>query len=1376
MPGTQYFKGDLVLPSVFKTPPDRWVVGNYTGFMFRAQNDGTTGTTQPVWPAFVGTSPPIDNEVVWKAEPEPLCGFVDVENGTADGLPDPGPLPLQDRGFDDPQADPDLTFISTGKVVTLHYKRADIYAGLDNPLPPSPEIFPYQQKANDADNGNPPWGSQPGVVDNDADGLQDPIPVLDRHNRGEYAGFYNTREQWQYAQQFPNDAFADSSHPLSRCAGGTNVGQPCSLDSQCPLSTCIPSGNPCDPYTQDCGGIAHFPPEDCTGVGFVDKWQAPCLKDAAGQPYHPYPSLIPTPPPLPETWPLVPFRRDWVSTDGDAVTAIKRLLRFASSIVSFDQTQSHMFEYQLAEDSNAVIVTGVGTPLAGSLKDAYDYFYKSVFHQNDASKQDDPYVNCRVYKVVLITDGLSSLGDPCIGGPTSKGPAGDLGALPLPENPVGARALANAIDNTIPVVGVPVVVVAMGLQSVNGTFDPRLQCIADNSGGRLIPANNRQDLVDALKSILDYKRAANFFASPALPAFASASGDEAVIGSVIPSHFYPPTTQNPAGTAASWAVWNGSLKAYRLDANGNIPTIAVTPPATLPPGTPTPTPTPGMQALAQGFPDESDPDDSDSTMRRPVWNASRVLGYTNPATTLTGAEAAANPVGAVSVWPGRKMVWADNGAPAVPLPRQDFSVPDTNNPPGTCGAGANCFVDLVKAMGLNPALASDVTKTTRAVQFLRGGKTTAGSRDEVLTDLGTYGSVTPGSRYSYVYQDDTPAGNTSLADTAAYPHKLGDIFHSEPTMLLPPKSFTLLSSDVTPRTGACGTLPDCSYATFALFHQYRRKAVLVGSNDGFFHAFDAGVWDRDTDNSPQAFDLGTGQELFAYAPKALMNLKFPSLLKFPPEVQYFVDGTPALGDVFIGPTASDGSADPSGRTWKTVAVSGLRQGGHAYFALDVTQPDQVKTDVPTTDILYGSKIADKASSPDCLDGGGTCAAAYPTVLWEITDDCVINGTTCVTNMGETWSRPVVGRIQVLNGSGTEDRYVALFGGGFDSAFTPGTQVLSGNTTSGRAIYIVDVERGQVIYKATQGKDDGDTDVRFAPMPAPPAVGDVNDDGYLDVAYFGDMNGRMWRLDLTPDSGSVPKRGVCAACGTSAEAITGYQPFLLYDAMTQADLTTLASQPIQPIFLEPSIIFISGGQTPVLGVAFGTGYRAELMQPNLRSNPAPNGVPSQIPYANRFHFVIDSGGTTTLRETDLVNITPSGGVTAAGTGPAATNTGYFLDFASLDEKAVSTVFSTRGNLTLVTFTPSLGDPCSNTGSSFRYRFFFLTGQGGVSLNAMGTPGTVEDYREFLSRGLAEPTQSQSPSGVMIDTVLFPNGALDQKNTSFLKTNAENWKEQ
>ena len=51
-----------------------------------------------------------------------------------------------------------------------------------------------------------------------------------------------------------------------------------------------------------------------------------------------------------------------------------------------------MSEYKLEEDARSVIATAPGTPLAGALHDAYNYFVNSVFTQTD-----DPSINCRSY-------------------------------------------------------------------------------------------------------------------------------------------------------------------------------------------------------------------------------------------------------------------------------------------------------------------------------------------------------------------------------------------------------------------------------------------------------------------------------------------------------------------------------------------------------------------------------------------------------------------------------------------------------------------------------------------------------------------------------------------------------------------------------------------------------------------------------------------------------------------------------------------------------------------------------------------------------------------------------------------------------------------
>jgi hypothetical protein len=1230
----------------------------------------------------------------------------------ANGVNDPGeaqPLPSPNRGFDDPQADPTPGLVLL-RTIRVRYVRGDLFS-----LPPTYTI-------GDATTGNPPWGSQPG--DADADAVADAIGLADRKNQGMYPALYDN-DKTRSRQQLPNDAFGEPSCPFPALA------------------------SPCDVYTTDCGGLAHYgsfkgyPPSGPTG-------------------FDPYPSGTPDPPSPPD-WPVVPFPRDWVPGDTPSAPVIKKLLRFASSIVSYDSTQPAATAYRLEEDAKNVVVTAPGTPLAGSLIDAYNYFKNSVFQQ-----PDDPAIDCRNHIIVFITDGIEECeGSPCRGaglepGNSSGGPSKDLGLMPLPESAPGLRVIANSLDPSVRVSGVPVYVVALGIDPFAdpdgpGPLDP-VSCIADNSGGRVFLANDRSGLQDALESILDFKRTANFFAAPSVPAFASGFGDSAHIGAVIPSH------ENVNGDLSQWSIWNGSLKSFKLDANGNIPVVTAAPPTATPTptpggptvtpvvGTPTPTPTgPG----GRNFPDETAPDDSVPSDRNPVWNAGRVLGYTDPVASLgegAGPVPAAPPAKApeIDVWPGRKMVWAQKLSAGAPLTRQDFL-------PNTAPCSGACFDALTTAMGLNPAVPADLTLAERTVQFLRGGITANGSRDEVLNLPGIKPpgpTIGPGpgeeQKFSYFYQDDAPSpGSPPQVRTdddgtppAGYSHKLGDIFHSEPWLLEPPRYLQYLSLNLEPRPGQ-------RYGDFAALHAKRRKVLFVGSNDGFAHAFDAGVHDRDDGGTfDDTHDLGTGREIFAYAPRAVMTGKYPNLLAFPPKPQYFVDGSSTTADVFIDPVHA-GTPTAGDRLWRTVLVGSLRQGGAAYYALDVTQPDNIDTAVGPS---FGAIVGSKDASPGCLNGGGSsCVTKYPEVLWELTDNTI-------PRMGESWSRAVIGRIKVIDGgapSGFSDKYVAIFGGGFDPTHDPGDPIRLADgalpATRGRAIYLVDVETGVVLHKATAGVDGAGNPVDFAPMPATAGVVDYDNDGYLDIAHIGDVSGRMWRFDLTPDPASTPPRGELVA-----GALSGYEPFLLYDASTSV------TAPIQPIFQEPGVIYVSGGPRPKLGVAWGSGDRAELALPNFN--------------INRFHFVFDDGQTTTtFQETDLRNLTPAGGVTPSGAGPGPDTEGFFLDFASANEKASSTVYSTVGFLTLLTFTPDQTNPCATEGNSFQYRFFFLNGQGGYNI---GSPaGDFTDYRVDEGSGLASFTQSTTPKGRIKNMIMRSDGSIDEEIVpGSLQTLSNNWKEQ
>src|SRR5262249_45809546 len=98
--------------------------------------------------------------------------------------------------------------------------------------------------------------------------------------------------------------------------------------------------------------------------------------------------------------------------------------------------------------------------------------------------------------------------------------------------------------------------------------------------------------------------------------------------------------ENATGVLSSWSIWSGSLKSFKLNTSGLVPVVTAAAPTATPtlpagtptpmPGTPTPTPVPGTGS----YPDESSPDAGSEVNRKPVWNAGRVLGYTDPVASL----------------------------------------------------------------------------------------------------------------------------------------------------------------------------------------------------------------------------------------------------------------------------------------------------------------------------------------------------------------------------------------------------------------------------------------------------------------------------------------------------------------------------------------------------------------------------------------------------------------------------------------------------------------------------------------------------------------------------------------------------------------------
>ena len=143
-------------------------------------------------------------------------------------------------------------------------------------------------------------------------------------------------------------------------------------------------------------------------------------------------------------------------------------------------------------------------------------------------------------------------------------------------------------------------------------------------------------------------------------------------------------------------------------------------------------------------------------------------------------------------------------------------------------------------------------------------------------------------------------------------------------------------------------------------------------------------------------------------------------------------------------------------SWHSILVGGLGAGGRGYYALDVTDPDAASDTDAAAKILWEYHPGS--------DGGG--------------------------NIGFSYSRPSIIRIK----NGTDSVWAAIFGNGYLSA--AGTA----------SLFVVNIETGELIKELVVDGGAGNG------LSSPTAV-DINEDGFVDTAYAGDLNGNVWKFDL-----------------------------------------------------------------------------------------------------------------------------------------------------------------------------------------------------------------------------------------------------------------------
>lgn len=227
-----------------------------------------------------------------------------------------------------------------------------------------------------------------------------------------------------------------------------------------------------------------------------------------------------------------------------------------------------------------------------------------------------------------------------------------------------------------------------------------------------------------------------------------------------------------------------------------------------------------------------------------------------------------------------------------------------------------------------------------------------------------------------------------------------------------------------------------SYRAYVRSNLNRTPVVYVGANDGKLHAFNASTSGADA-----------GKEIFSYIPSVIIN-ELNQYTDTGYTGRYYMDGSPVVLDAYIARNGQSAS-------WKSVLLSGMKGGGKAIIALDVTNPDSFS-----------------ASN----------------VMWEFTDP----------DLCYTYSQPIA--LKLANG-----KWAAVFGSGYPKNGDPSP------CGDGKArLFVVDLQDGSLIAKIST--EAGSTTDRNGL--STPTMVDVNSDLVFDVAYAGDLQGNLWKFDLS----------------------------------------------------------------------------------------------------------------------------------------------------------------------------------------------------------------------------------------------------------------------
>ncbi|HXK26789.1 MAG TPA: PilC/PilY family type IV pilus protein [Candidatus Binatia bacterium] len=345
---------------------------------------------------------------------------------------------------------------------------------------------------------------------------------------------------------------------------------------------------------------------------------------------------------------------------------------------------------------------------------------------------------------------------------------------------------------------------------------------------------------------------------------------------------------------------------------------------------------------------------------------------------------------------------------------------------------------------------------------------------------------------------------------------------------------------------------------------------------------------------------------------------------------YYADSSPIVADV------------KTGGSWKTIAVFGERRGGNSYYGLNITN------------------------------------TTSPQYLWSFAD----------ANLGETWSEPAIGKVKMSDGT---DKWVAFVGAGFDTTFAN----YSGSSKTSEGFFVIDLSNGAKLweyYNATGSTDDRQY-MNFS-IPASPAAVDLNNDGYIDRVYIGDVGGQLWKFDMS------------APATVSGGLVTNWTGKRLFTAAPSQANPPAAGEyyPAQAIFNAPALAYDRYNN---LWVYFGTGDRYH-----------PNNTSSNRFYGIKDNTTMANGSANTLTETAYTGYSTSA-LTNLTSGTGTVTQGWYIVLNS-NEKVLAGVEVFNFAALFTTFTPTTAAVCGSGGGAAKlYAVNMTTGDAAFNLSTGAT---------------------------------------------------------